>query len=525
MNANAVVNPLSPSTRRSVSAPHSIHQFFFAALACLGLLAFASTSRAAGPVTARKPLGVYVHLDIEDAQSRYPGPGTSTPAEMHRYLRGLYAGLLSDRAISGITAGMHWDHIQLAGPLCAFSRSCPAGTVDGYDWSYLDDVFAEASAAHKTVQLLITPGADSPPWLMDAIPSCDGLFSAAATAPPDCGKVTFANFPEEGHTDSAIQPLPWNLLYVAAWDDFLLHLSARYNANPAFVYVAMAGPVCGSTEIIFPTTANGSTTQVGAVPADDAWAALIQHSFPHVAAYQNSDQVFIDTWKQTIDAYEAVFSGITLILSPDAGNALPEFTGPVTVHPDNTLFAVDCSAAPGEQRSCEAKTEILSYLVAAKGPNAKGSNVGGLTAAESVTTGDIGISGVKVLTVLPSPLLGGAEFDYPVSTPGTLQHQGCPNYPANCANLTPEEATWYTLATFFSGTPAAADFGAASGPAPVQFIEPDYLDLIYAQDNPCAAPGSTIPGNPSIQDLYSKASYDLFQMAGRPASLRPPTCP
>ena len=490
------------------------------------LMASPALPKTAHAASARTPLGVYAHVDIEDAESRYPGAGTPSPAQIHAYLRGVYAGLLADPAISGITAGMHWDHIQLASPLCVLNRSCPADTENGYDWSYLDDVFVEANAAHKTVQLLITPGGDTPSWLMDAIPSCDGLFSASATAPPGCGKVTFANFPEEGHTDSTVLPVPWNILYIAAWDDFLINLSARYNSNPAFVYVAMAGPVCCSTEIIFPTTADGSTTQVGNVPSDTAWAMLIQHSFPHVTAYQNTDQVFIDVWKQAIDAYEAIFAGITLVISPDGGNALPEFSGPVTVHPDNILFAADCSTAMKNQISCEAKTEILSYFAAVKDANAKASDVGGMTAVTtSENTGDIGIAGVKVLTSLfPPPwppVLGGAEFDFPVTTPGTIQQQGCPNYPTLCAKLTPEEAAYNTLTVFFYGTGAGSEFGGANGSAPIQFVEPDYLDVQYAQQNPCPTLPTTLAGQPSLQDLYNKASYELFRMAGRPAYLPP----
>jgi hypothetical protein len=488
----------------------------------------------------RTPLGVYAHINIEDANSRYKG--TPTPANLHANLQKIYAGLLADTAISGLTVGQHWDHIQPDNPACVFTNSCVDGP-GGYDWSYLDDAFAAANAAHKSVQLLINPGVVSPTWLMNLIPSCDGLFTGSGTARFDCGKVTFNNFPEQSHADAPDPPLPlpWNPIYVLAWDDFLIHLNARYSSNPAFTSVAMAGPVCGSTEMILPTTADGSV-QISGVEADQAWQTLIHHSFPFLPGYQNSDQVFIDVWKQTIDAYELIFSGITLVITPDDAKELPEQPYPVVVHPDNFLYAVDCSTSTDVQMSCEAKTEILSYFVAAKGRNEKASKVGGMTAGSNIDTGGIGVPGIKVLTsLMPSPkppILGGAEFDFQVSFASLLQRQGCPDYstkdpnPSDCVDLTPEQAAYNTFTVFFDATPDATDFGgSASIPpihdAPVQFVTVDYQDVQYAQDpaNTCQTYlPNMIKAPPSLQDYLNLASYDLDRMAGKPATLPPTTC-
>ena len=121
--------------------------------------------------------------------------------------------------------------------------------------------------------------------------------------------------------------------------------------------------------------------------------------------------MFIDQWKQAIDASEKIFTGLTLVISPDLGNDLPEFrNNPIrTIHPDNILFAQDCkdaiaaAAAPlptdTDFRSCEAKTEILSYFVTVSGPNAKATQVGGLTASSPKDIGNIGIAGVKLLHI------------------------------------------------------------------------------------------------------------------------------
>jgi hypothetical protein len=499
-----------------------------AALSCLVLvLIYASASQADDWRAPRKPLGVYSHTDIADVIMGLSASCTSTTAATHSCLRKIYAELLSDPAISGLTIGAHWDATQLSDPSCIFNRSCLGG-FDAYDWSYLDDAFDEAHAAHKSVQLVITPGVDSPQWLFDKIPSCDGLFTTGNAA-PDCGKVTFVGFPEEKRADGnpPVQPLPWNRVYNEAWWDFLWHLNARYEFDPAFVSIAVAGPICASDEFILPTTANGST-QLNGLPADDAWTTLIKHSFPYNGDLYYTDQVFIDAWDETIDAYERIFSGVTLFLSPDSGNDMPEYSETMPPHRDNTLFGVDCSSVNNEVMSCEAKTEVISYFVRAIGPNQKSTQVGGMTAGSLETPGDIGIAGVKVVTALPPPafFIGGAEFDFAVSSPDAqmFQQQGCPKYPATCGNLTVELAAYNTLTVFFYNTPAAAFYGGAVGTSPIQYLGVDYNDVMYAQQNPCAKTPDKNINNMSLQDLLNKASHDLFAIAGIQTSLPPSTC-
>jgi hypothetical protein len=331
------------------------------------------------------------------------------------YLQSLYASLLADPAISGLTIGALWAKLQ---PSAGTSAS-------SFDWSDLDDAFDAATAAHKPVQLIITPGADMPTWLVNQIPPCDPLFTTG-TEPANCGTVTFVGYPEVQRAVQTVFPLPWNTVYQAAWDAFLMQLNARYGSNPLFVAIAISGPVGASDEMIFPTSVNTTVAQPSGLAADATWAALIQHSFPSNSAYQNTDQVFIDAWKQAIDAYESIFSGVTLFIGADSGNDFPNFSQTVTRHADNTLFAVDCSNSPKtEIMSCEAKTEILSYFVTVTGLNGKGTQVGGMTASSAATIGNIGVQGVKVLTGLtpaPSPPFiwrGGIRFSsFRVIPPG-----------------------------------------------------------------------------------------------------------
>jgi len=466
----------------------------------------------------RKPLGVYVHVYVADVIASYPGKAPSGPA-LHTYLQSVYAGLLADPAIAGIAFGAHWDQAQPSSGTAASS----------FDWSYLDDVFTAASAAHKTIQLIMTPGVDAPAWLMAQLPSCDPLFTTGS-APANCGSVTFAGFPEQQRADTNVMPLPWNTVYQQAWTAFLTSLNARYGSNPALVAVAIAGPICASDEMILPTTVNTPAPQPSGLAPDDMWAVLIQHSFPTNASYQKSNQAFIDAWKQAIDAAESIFTDVTLFLGPDAAQDLPTYgLTSVTPHADNTLFALECAnALKTNLVSCEAKTEILSYFVTVNGPNAKGTQVGGMTASSPNVNGNIGVPGVKTLTSLTPapavPFVGGAEFDHPISESRTIQQTGCPDGNSDCAGLTIEEAAYNVLTVFFNQTPAAAFYGGTVGTAPIQYLDIPMSDLQYAQATACPSTASPFLGNTSLEDLYTRASRDLFAMAGQMTVLPPSTC-
>jgi hypothetical protein len=479
------------------------------------------------------PLGVYAHINVEVALKRKFGTKLPSPEKQHAYLQGLYASLLDhDDAVSGITLGVHWDRIEVSPPSCAHENNClpPTETTDGYDWSWLDDVFIEAHTYKKSVQLILTPGVDSPTWLLnELLPSCNALFEPA-TGPPgqDCGQVNFSVFPESSHADGSIFPLPWSTTYENAWKQFLGNVQKQYGSKTEFASIAIAGPIGASTEMILPTTLNKSF-QNPSEPADNAWSALIANSFPlSSTAYQHSDQVFIDWWEKAIANYEHTFSDITLILSPDSGDDLPEYGDNVLGDP-GWLFDADCSEDTEYPMSCSAKTDVLSYFLARKTGNRKATDVGGMTAASQVTPGStgIGVGGIKVLTSLKteSPrILGGAEFDYSVSETSTRQQEGCWKPNGKCPPLTTEEAAYYVLKVFFDETPFADYYGGTDGSTPIQWVDIDYIDILYAQTHPKPALPTTVPCAPSLQELLERASWDLFTIEGKKPPVPEPTC-
>jgi hypothetical protein len=149
--------------------------------------------------------------------------------------------------------------------------------------SYVDDAFNQVSTwnvqnpaqPQKTIQLIVTPGFQTPQWVLDQIPSCNGLFQSPAQTPPGtCGKATFAGYSEV--TDGTEFPLPWNPFYKSAWKTFLTALAAQYGSNPAFVSIAVGGPTAASEEMILPNNNNTpSQSQFGGILPNAMWLQLL----------------------------------------------------------------------------------------------------------------------------------------------------------------------------------------------------------------------------------------------------------
>jgi hypothetical protein len=209
--------------------------------------------------TPRRPRGIYAVVNVEDNinQQQKANPSITT-TQMDAYFNTFYQGLLSNPAISGLTLQVHWDTLNPNAPTSAAP----------YFWNYLDDAFAQVAVwgngnptqAPKTIQLIVTPGFQSPQWILNQLPSCDGLFQTPVVTPSStCGTATFTGYQEGG--DGSVLPLPWNPVYKSAWQTFLTALAARYGSNPAFVSIAVDGPTAASAEMIVPNNANSNNPQ------------------------------------------------------------------------------------------------------------------------------------------------------------------------------------------------------------------------------------------------------------------------
>jgi hypothetical protein len=121
--------------------------------------------------TPRRPRGIYAVVDTASVinQQQQANP-VITAAQLDTYFDTLYAGLLNDPAVSGLTLQVHWDTLNPNSPASA----------NPYEWNIVDDAFAQAAAwdsqnptqAPKTIQLIVTPGFQSPQWILAATEPC-----------------------------------------------------------------------------------------------------------------------------------------------------------------------------------------------------------------------------------------------------------------------------------------------------------------------------------------------------------------
>jgi hypothetical protein len=523
----------------------------------------------------RRPRGIYAGVNIEENIKKEQVANPSiTPAELKTYFVNLYRDLLGNPAVSGLALWVNWSALNPNPPAAA----------NAYDWAYLDDAFSQASAwnvqnptkAPKTIQLVPLPGFQTPQWLLAQIPSCDGLFRSPVQTPPrTCGKATFAGF-VEGRGVREL-PMPWDPLYKSSWRAFLTALAARYESNPAFVSISVAGPTASSEEMILPDNANTPRQdQFGDLLPNAMWLKLLAFHYPGRPEYQRSDQAFIDEWDAAINMYGEVFSGVTLVATTGAG--FPNLAARGFIVPSE--FSAAC---PHPNMDCAAETTILSYFGRATvgGSNAKAAQEDGMEAARvSLGRFNLGVDGIKLVsrstarfTSPAAQVLGGAQFNSSF-TNFTLT-EGCPtkfpprpiDKPAGCsipptctiqicipvacipqaclapgvtqADLTgfqtlkdvpkkdlmsPEQALYNVLKVYFDGTAVASFFGGTPGATPFNYLQIYAVDFVYAEVHAHApeqvveAGGATV--STSAQDLLNLASQKLFEI-GEPASLQP----
>jgi hypothetical protein len=506
------------------------------------------------------PLGIYAVVPVEAAVAAAPPPGVSSSALNIRpdiiipgidaYLTGLYSTLLDNPAVSGLALQVQW----------ATLNPNPLTDPNPYYWNYVDDAFASVNtwnlnnpSTPKTIQLIVSPGFYSPPWLFaDDLTSCDGLFASPPVIPPSsCGYATFSDSTASpGYTKL---PMPWNLTYQAAWKTFLTALAARYS-NPSFVSIAVAGPTSASVEMILPHT-----------DADNSmWDQLLTLQYPKNKSYHKTDQAFIDAWNSAIDMYSDVFIGVTLVVT--TGNGLPNLATDTPYTPASG-FASDC--ANDKDMDCQAETTILSHFVESSvgGFNGKATQTSGMEASRVKM--DLGVDGVKSLTLskmtkgkASTRILGGAQFN--TSFSNFAVKEGCTSTfpptsadaPAGCVVKTwksqgvvpvsciptaclapgvttadlatfktfgkvpasdlisPEQALYNVLEQFFTETPVGSLFGGTTAKDPLNYLQIYYPDIQYATDN-AGTPASVIPtsGPPiseTAQTMLNYASTELL---------------
>jgi uncharacterized protein (TIGR03437 family) len=507
----------------------------------------------------RRPRGIYAVVNtggLSDMQQQ-ANPSITT-AQLDVYFNSLYQDLLTNPAVAGLTLQIRWDRIN----------PNPPASANPYAWNVVDDAFNQAAAwdaqnpgqVPKTIQIIADPGFNSPAWMLAQIPSCDGLFQSPVQTPPStCGTVTFKGYNEAD--DGNVLPLPWNAFYKSSWKTFLTAFAARYGSNPAFVSIAVGGPSAASAEIttVSNDDANNPQTQFsgGPISPNNMWLQLLAFHYPGMAAYQGTDQAFIDEWDAAIDMYGQIFSGVTLVAT--WGDKLPSFDS--NNHPIPAGFSGDCSIP---NMTCAAITTIMSYFVESTvgGANAKASQTSSFIASRPAI--GLGIDSVKALSQstaeLPAPsaqILGGLQFNQAVAV--STVNEGCTvtfppdasdtpagcTIPVTCTDvscvpvicipqaclatgittaslasyktfnnvpaadlLSPEQGLYNLLNIYFSGTAAASWFGGTPGTAPFNYLQIYSEDIQYAEAN-VNTPAQVVEAGGVIVSTTAQAMLNL----------------
>jgi hypothetical protein len=321
-------------------------------VALVSCLLAASTAGYASTPDPRVPMGVYVNFITSEVINRaqvaaYPGlktlppyPNPSlTPDPTDAIMVAYFTTLLDNPAISGLAPQIGWQLLNPENP----GPNAADPNAGAYTWNALDDIFtavdqwnkAHADLAPKTIQLIISPGYNSPAWVFSDIDgsvcgtgiveagctgSCDGLFM---TPPPllevskKCGYTTLFYRTEGDPVEQLPLPMPWNAVYKNDWQTFLVALNKHVLTEPsssAFVSINMAGPTASSTEMILPNQGeegpyekNGllvlKSGKGGVVPPGEkavgfdvpgAWNTLFYNFYGSNPEYHNSDQPFIE---------------------------------------------------------------------------------------------------------------------------------------------------------------------------------------------------------------------------------------
>jgi hypothetical protein len=385
---------------------------------------------ASSKLKIRTPKGIYAYVLVDDLDAAAQAESVRTGKSKKDLLINYFRFMLSQQEVAGVLFAASWGLLNPNDPAGSSTFDC---TSSAYDCTSLDAAFeAIEKVPAKKLQLNVTAGFNSPPWLFQPLSasgppgpgylaSCDGLF----TNPPiptsqSCGYTDIFIQTEVSSPGPARLPLPWSKTYQDKWKEFTQRLWWYINTKgwqQHVVSVALAGPTATSSEIMLPNdVSQGTGLQVASLPAgyatnsgidfSSAWNCLLANNYGVDSSYLNSNRAFVEAWATAIDMFGEVFSEVTLVVT--TANGLPEFewgktsvagcnlTGiklPTKSTPGyakllkaSPVFEPDCGRKPLRPMDCAAEAAILAYFAEPPvgGPNAKATQENALSASDDV---------------------------------------------------------------------------------------------------------------------------------------------
>ncbi len=252
--------------------------------------------------------------------------------------------------------------------------------------------------------------------------------------------------------------------------------------------------------------------------------------------------MFINEWEDAIDLFSGAFSNLTLVVT--TGSGLPDFLDtngvPYTNYSVPPGFCPMCAETNNttNMMDCAAETTILAYFADPQhgGNNAKSVQENGLRASgihiHALGGGDLDSHGIKWLaqnttsgysplpgtTNVVSRLLGGLQVGGGGTITQNTETAGCPQI-GGCTNyISPEQAIYNVLRTYFDGTPVGSNYGppVISSNLPLNYLQIYVDDVLYANTNSTGSlveDGFDNTTNVTAQMLLTTASVQIAEIA------------
>jgi hypothetical protein len=190
-------------------------------------------------------------------------------------------------AVDGIVVRTFWSNVQ--------------PTPDRFDWSFIDSQVQAAAASGKKVILVVLPGAFTPQWALQGVPTAQFVV--------DYGFI-------QGTTVTL--PMPWDATYLSRWFAFVKALGQRYDSNASVVNVAADGPTYISEEMSLP---------------DDPAAVA------HWSQLGYTQSKYESAWQQTLTAYTQAFPATPIALTFYPGLPIPDASAKNATRTDLASYA------------------------------------------------------------------------------------------------------------------------------------------------------------------------------------------
>lgn len=185
--------------------------------------------------------------------------------------------LLATPGVAGISFAVEWKVLE---------------PIQGqYAWEALDARIAEVAAQGKRVTVRMFPGVSTPEW----------VYASGARAFEFIDQNPFhgEEFYASGHRFSTYGqtlkiPVPWDEVFLTAWERFIAAAGARYKDSPTLAMVHITGPTRHSAEMHLPKDATDKAK----------WLAL---------GY--TPQKLIGAWQRCINAFAKAFPTTPIVLN------------------------------------------------------------------------------------------------------------------------------------------------------------------------------------------------------------------